>query len=147
MAHTHPHAARETKAEVEDNFFLVNTGRYCRAGRTAALFHNSPTALSAAAVFSTSANWPAAVPSLRTREPRERRRRGGGVKNKQTWKLANGKTLSQWQGRVQADKSTSEWEIPASDLPLKPRQSKYLLLPKTTAFHLKNQINFQCCQN
>lgn len=33
-------------------FFLVKSGRDCRAGRTAALFHNSPTALSAAAVFS-----------------------------------------------------------------------------------------------
>lgn len=71
---------------MEENFFLVKSGRDCRAGRTAALFHNSPTALSAAAVFS-----PPAVPGLRTREPRERRRGEGGGKNQTNMEIGEWK--------------------------------------------------------
>lgn len=110
---------------MEENFFLVKSGRDCRAGRTAALFHNSPTALSAAAVFSPPRLiGPQRCPACEPVNPESEGDEEGGGKNKQTWKLANGKTLSQWQGRVQADKPTSEWEIPASDLPLKPRLPK-----------------------
>lgn len=126
--------------EEGENYFLVNFGRDCRAGRTVALFHNNQPC-SPTAVFSIPANRPAVVPILRTRR-RERRRRGG-----KNTKQGNGRMERldlRGSGRVQSGRSASErGRFQPQTCCSRP---KYLWLPKATAFHLKKkQINFQCC--